>query len=218
MKLLIYSYKIQTFFLYLCIWWPECIKAVTFMKKNCVKLRAKSSGIDVRYVLFSTLWRMMVSWVWFCIFNILCYSLRARLTHIWSWPILSKSLISKCNFSAHFCAEFFYFFLSSLPSRPLVYTISVLLPASYLIGLIFTLKTHSHIYDIHISEGHGGHSHGQYVQETLGSHKPTGEVANGHLQSTDVCINASINGTGHRAAGVWCACSLSGGTECLFFN
>uniref|UniRef100_A0A8C7X9L5 Cation/H+ exchanger protein 1 n=1 Tax=Oryzias sinensis TaxID=183150 RepID=A0A8C7X9L5_9TELE len=37
---------------------------------------------------------------------------------------------------------------------PLVYTISVLLPASYLIGLIFTLKTHSHIYDIHISEGH----------------------------------------------------------------
>uniref|UniRef100_A0A3P9ME61 Low affinity vacuolar monovalent cation/H(+) antiporter n=1 Tax=Oryzias latipes TaxID=8090 RepID=A0A3P9ME61_ORYLA len=38
--------------------------------------------------------------------------------------------------------------------EPLVYTISVLLPASYLIGLIFTLKTHSHIYDIHISEGH----------------------------------------------------------------
>ncbi|XP_024145663.1 cation/H+ exchanger protein 1 isoform X3 [Oryzias melastigma] len=91
--------------------------------------------------------------------------------------------------------------------EPLVYTISVLLPASYLIGLIFTLKTHSHIYDIHISEGHGGHSHGQYVQETLGSHKPTGEVANGHLQSTDVCINASINGTGHRAAG--CLSSVS---------
>uniref|UniRef100_A0A4W6FBM0 Cation/H+ exchanger protein 1 n=1 Tax=Lates calcarifer TaxID=8187 RepID=A0A4W6FBM0_LATCA len=39
-------------------------------------------------------------------------------------------------------------------SRPLVYTISVLLPAAYLIGLIFTLKTHSHIYDIHISDGH----------------------------------------------------------------
>uniref|UniRef100_A0A671YUV0 Cation/H+ exchanger protein 1 n=1 Tax=Sparus aurata TaxID=8175 RepID=A0A671YUV0_SPAAU len=37
---------------------------------------------------------------------------------------------------------------------PLVYTISVLLPAAYLIGLIFTLKTHSHIYDIHISDGH----------------------------------------------------------------
>uniref|UniRef100_G3Q824 Cation/H+ exchanger protein 1 n=1 Tax=Gasterosteus aculeatus TaxID=69293 RepID=G3Q824_GASAC len=43
---------------------------------------------------------------------------------------------------------------------PLVYTVSVLLPAAYLIGLIFTLKTHSHIYDIHISDGHGGHAHG----------------------------------------------------------
>uniref|UniRef100_A0A8C8DJH1 Cation/H+ exchanger protein 1 n=1 Tax=Oryzias sinensis TaxID=183150 RepID=A0A8C8DJH1_9TELE len=43
--------------------------------------------------------------------------------------------------------------------QPLVYTISVLLPASYLIGLIFTLKTHSHIYDIHISEGHPHASH-----------------------------------------------------------
>ncbi|XP_068587492.1 cation/H+ exchanger protein 1 isoform X5 [Cebidichthys violaceus] len=44
--------------------------------------------------------------------------------------------------------------------EPLVYTISVLLPAAYLIGLIFTLKTHSHIYDIHISNGQGGHAHG----------------------------------------------------------
>uniref|UniRef100_A0A668AYK2 Cation/H+ exchanger protein 1 n=1 Tax=Myripristis murdjan TaxID=586833 RepID=A0A668AYK2_9TELE len=43
--------------------------------------------------------------------------------------------------------------------EPLVYTISVMLPAAYLIGLIFTLKTHSHIYDIHISDGHGGHGH-----------------------------------------------------------
>ncbi|XP_061570332.1 uncharacterized protein LOC133423996 [Cololabis saira] len=47
--------------------------------------------------------------------------------------------------------------------EPLVYTISVLLPASYLIGLIFTLKTHSHIYDIHISDGHGGNAHGHPV-------------------------------------------------------
>uniref|UniRef100_A0A665WQU4 Cation/H+ exchanger protein 1 n=1 Tax=Echeneis naucrates TaxID=173247 RepID=A0A665WQU4_ECHNA len=39
-------------------------------------------------------------------------------------------------------------------TEPLVYTISLFLPAAYLIGLIFTLKTHSHIYDIHISEGH----------------------------------------------------------------
>ncbi|XP_047431030.1 cation/H+ exchanger protein 1 [Mugil cephalus] len=48
-------------------------------------------------------------------------------------------------------------------TEPLVYTISVLLPAAYLIGLIFTLKTHSHIYDIHISDGHGGHAHGHHV-------------------------------------------------------
>lgn len=34
--------------------------------------------------------------------------------------------------------------------EPLVYTVSVLLPAAYIIGLIFTLKTHSHIYDIHV--------------------------------------------------------------------
>uniref|UniRef100_A0A7N8Y997 Putative cation exchanger C521.04c n=1 Tax=Mastacembelus armatus TaxID=205130 RepID=A0A7N8Y997_9TELE len=32
---------------------------------------------------------------------------------------------------------------------PLVYTVSVLLPVAYIIGLIFTLKTHSHIYNIH---------------------------------------------------------------------
>uniref|UniRef100_A0A671PJ63 Putative cation exchanger C521.04c n=1 Tax=Sinocyclocheilus anshuiensis TaxID=1608454 RepID=A0A671PJ63_9TELE len=39
--------------------------------------------------------------------------------------------------------------------EPLVYTISILLPVSYIIGLIFTLKTHSHIYDIHVGEGTG---------------------------------------------------------------
>ncbi|MBN3298346.1 VNX1 protein, partial [Amia calva] len=44
--------------------------------------------------------------------------------------------------------------------EPLVYSVSVLLPAAYLIGLIFTLKTHSHIYDIHISDCHvPGHQH-----------------------------------------------------------
>ncbi|KAL7885529.1 hypothetical protein AOLI_G00058240 [Acnodon oligacanthus] len=42
--------------------------------------------------------------------------------------------------------------------EPLVYTVSVLLPASYIIGLLFTLKTHSHIYDIHIGDSHAsGH-------------------------------------------------------------
>uniref|UniRef100_A0A673J1H6 Low affinity vacuolar monovalent cation/H(+) antiporter-like n=1 Tax=Sinocyclocheilus rhinocerous TaxID=307959 RepID=A0A673J1H6_9TELE len=53
-------------------------------------------------------------------------------------------------------------FLSHI--EPLVYTISVLLPAAYLIGLIFTLKTHSHIYDIHISDTHcHGADHGAVV-------------------------------------------------------
>ncbi|XP_048357940.1 low affinity vacuolar monovalent cation/H(+) antiporter-like [Sphaerodactylus townsendi] len=38
--------------------------------------------------------------------------------------------------------------------QPLVYTVSILLPVAYIIGLLFTLKTHSHIYDIHISDCH----------------------------------------------------------------
>uniref|UniRef100_A0A4W6E6W7 Cation/H+ exchanger protein 2 n=1 Tax=Lates calcarifer TaxID=8187 RepID=A0A4W6E6W7_LATCA len=37
--------------------------------------------------------------------------------------------------------------------EPLVYTVSALLPVAYFIGLIFTLKTHSHIYNIHVGEG-----------------------------------------------------------------
>ncbi|NXX23739.1 VNX1 protein, partial [Podargus strigoides] len=48
--------------------------------------------------------------------------------------------------------------------QPLVYTVSILLPAAYLIGLFFTLKTHSHIYDIHISDCHmPGHHHSAVV-------------------------------------------------------
>ncbi|KAG9489830.1 hypothetical protein GDO78_005643 [Eleutherodactylus coqui] len=48
--------------------------------------------------------------------------------------------------------------------KPLVYTVSILLPAAYVIGLIFTLKTHSHIYDIHISDCHvPGHHHSAVV-------------------------------------------------------
>ncbi|XP_077120540.1 uncharacterized protein LOC143775827 isoform X2 [Ranitomeya variabilis] len=47
---------------------------------------------------------------------------------------------------------------------PLVYTVSILLPAAYVIGLLFTLKTHSHIYDIHISDCHvPGHQHSPVV-------------------------------------------------------
>ncbi|NXX98139.1 VNX1 protein, partial [Centropus bengalensis] len=48
--------------------------------------------------------------------------------------------------------------------QPLVYTVSFLLPTAYLIGLFFTLKTHSHIYDIHISGCHvPGHHHSAVV-------------------------------------------------------
>ncbi|XP_063179824.1 uncharacterized protein LOC134510438 isoform X2 [Chroicocephalus ridibundus] len=48
--------------------------------------------------------------------------------------------------------------------QPLVYTVSLLLPAAYLIGLFFTLKTHTHIYDIHISGCHmPGHHHSAVV-------------------------------------------------------
>ncbi|XP_029472481.1 putative cation exchanger C521.04c isoform X2 [Rhinatrema bivittatum] len=47
---------------------------------------------------------------------------------------------------------------------PLVYTVSGLLPTAYIIGLVFTLKTHSHIYDIHISDCHvAGHHHSAVV-------------------------------------------------------
>uniref|UniRef100_A0A8C5FAU0 Cation/H+ exchanger protein 1 n=1 Tax=Gadus morhua TaxID=8049 RepID=A0A8C5FAU0_GADMO len=60
------------------------------------------------------------------------------------------------NGSAPFiCKDCYYDFVRSL--WPLVYTIAVLLPVAYLIGLIFTLKTHKHIYDIHVSEGPGHH-------------------------------------------------------------
>ncbi|XP_041820234.1 cation/H+ exchanger protein 1 [Chelmon rostratus] len=84
--------------------------------------------------------------------------------------------------------------------EPLVYTISVLLPAAYLIGLIFTLKTHSHIYDIHISDGHTGHAHGQYAQEGTSTSRPTGEVTTGHLLAANSCINASIIATSQVVA------------------
>ncbi|XP_061677540.1 uncharacterized protein LOC133501693 isoform X2 [Syngnathoides biaculeatus] len=49
--------------------------------------------------------------------------------------------------------------------EPLVYTVSALLPVAYIIGLIFTLKTHSHIYDIHLGDGQESqnHQHGSTV-------------------------------------------------------
>uniref|UniRef100_A0A8C2XBJ7 Cation/H+ exchanger protein 2 n=1 Tax=Cyclopterus lumpus TaxID=8103 RepID=A0A8C2XBJ7_CYCLU len=48
-------------------------------------------------------------------------------------------------------------------SQPLVYTVCTLLPAAYIIGLIFTLKTHSHIYDIHVGDGQVMGHHGAVV-------------------------------------------------------
>lgn len=73
-----------------------------------------------------------------------------------------------------------------------MYTISVLLPAAYLIGLIFTLKTHSHIYDIHISDGQTGHTHGQYNQADTSAAHPTGEVTTARPLAANLCINASV--------------------------
>ncbi|CAL8385381.1 unnamed protein product [Gadus morhua 'NCC'] len=94
------------------------------------------------------------------------------------------------NGSAPFiCKDCYYDFSQSnqqwilTHTEPLVYTIAVLLPVAYLIGLIFTLKTHKHIYDIHVSEGPGGQrgpgAQGQYPH---GGEGP--EVA--------TCINADF--------------------------
>lgn len=93
-------------------------------------------------------------------------------------------------------------------SRPLVYTISVLLPTAYLIGLIFTLKTHSHIYDIHISDGQGGHAHGQYAQEGTSTHPTTGEAKTGHLRAGNSSINVSTSQAVAPGVCVRCACSV----------
>ncbi|KAM9377247.1 uncharacterized protein KZ484_009599 isoform 2-T2 [Pholidichthys leucotaenia] len=47
--------------------------------------------------------------------------------------------------------------------EPLVYTLSALMPFAYVIGLIFTLKTHSHIYSIHVGESQVSAHHGTVV-------------------------------------------------------
>uniref|UniRef100_A0A674EQP4 Cation/H+ exchanger protein 1 n=1 Tax=Salmo trutta TaxID=8032 RepID=A0A674EQP4_SALTR len=61
---------------------------------------------------------------------------------------------SPANTSGPFTCMDCHYDMVSASFKPLVYTISVLLPSAYLIGLIFTLKTHSHIYDIQVSDGH----------------------------------------------------------------
>lgn len=86
--------------------------------------------------------------------------------------------------------------MDNISSRPLVYTISVLLPAAYLIGLIFTLKTHSHIYDIHISEGQ--------TQVDAGISQPTAEATGAHPLAANSCINSSIGATSQVVGtGLW---------------
>lgn len=84
----------------------------------------------------------------------------------------------------------FYFFLNIF-FRPLVYTISVLLPAAYLIGLIFTLKTHSHIYDIHISDG----------QPPVGASvsQATAGASDAQPLAANSCINSSPDATSQVA-------------------
>ncbi|XP_068595334.1 uncharacterized protein cax2 [Brachionichthys hirsutus] len=47
--------------------------------------------------------------------------------------------------------------------EPLVYTVSALLPLAYVIGLAFTLKTHTHIYDVDEGEGEMTGHHGVAV-------------------------------------------------------
>ncbi|XP_034444234.1 low affinity vacuolar monovalent cation/H(+) antiporter-like isoform X1 [Hippoglossus hippoglossus] len=47
--------------------------------------------------------------------------------------------------------------------EPLVFTVCTLLPIAYIIGLIFTLKTHSHIYNIQVGEGQVTRQHGAVV-------------------------------------------------------
>ncbi|XP_068163328.1 cation/H+ exchanger protein 1 [Antennarius striatus] len=85
-------------------------------------------------------------------------------------------------------------------TEPLVYTISVLLPAAYLIGLIFTLKTHSHIYDIHISDDPAGLVHSQQAPVSASASQPPGEVPAGRLLEANSCINARIIATDQPVA------------------
>ncbi|XP_077401391.1 cation/H+ exchanger protein 1 [Vanacampus margaritifer] len=95
--------------------------------------------------------------------------------------------------------------LITMHVEPLVYIICVLLPAAYLVGLIFTLKTHSHIYDIHVSEGQGGHAHARYALDegaaATAALPRVGEGAAGPLLAVNSCINASILPPCHVATG-----------------
>lgn len=86
---------------------------------------------------------------WVCI---VLWHLRPNLLHEYKkviWNVVFD------NESVHTLSVLVKFFILVLVLRPLVYTVSALLPAAYIIGLTFTLKTHSHIYDVHVGEGQG---------------------------------------------------------------
>ncbi|XP_049670241.1 uncharacterized protein LOC126044524 isoform X4 [Accipiter gentilis] len=78
--------------------------------------------------------------------------------------------------------------------QPLVYTVSLLLPAAYLIGLFFTLKTHSHIYDIHISDCHSE------CPQTAGC--PGCGAGSSHHPRASHCISALPPVPGHHHSAV----------------
>uniref|UniRef100_A0A3Q3G3D5 Cation/H+ exchanger protein 2 n=1 Tax=Labrus bergylta TaxID=56723 RepID=A0A3Q3G3D5_9LABR len=66
-------------------------------------------------------------------------------------------------FICHNCHYDLVIIFFSILVRPLVYTVSALLPIAYIIGLIFTLKTHSHIYNIRVGERQETSHHGAVV-------------------------------------------------------
>lgn len=84
--------------------------------------------------------------------------------------------------------------VSPVSHRPLVYTVSLLLPAAYLIGLFFTLKTHSHIYDIHISDCHSE------CPQTAGC--PGCGAGSSHHPRASHCISALPPVPGHHHSAV----------------
>uniref|UniRef100_A0A3B4EVU4 Putative cation exchanger C521.04c n=1 Tax=Pundamilia nyererei TaxID=303518 RepID=A0A3B4EVU4_9CICH len=66
-------------------------------------------------------------------------------------------------FVCHNCHYDLVGIISQEDTLPLVYTVCALLPVAYIIGLLFTLKTHSHIYNIHVGEVQVSGHHGTVV-------------------------------------------------------
>lgn len=66
---------------------------------------------------------------------------------------MAATILEKCHFDEVFKISLCVLSVVCVSVRPLVYTVCALLPAAYIIGLIFTLKTHSYIYDLHVGDG-----------------------------------------------------------------